>query len=127
MTQKTPITSVVYEGNVFRVEFYIKLSGEALAETWLESVPESMQTKFAALFAWMGDHGKIANERKFKHLTGTDQIFEFKSEDESFSLTDLEKRAIRRQKMRSDGLKPLRKNLNRGQRNYERKKSQLVR
>ena len=28
----------------------------------------------------MGDMGKIWNERKFKHLTGTDQIFEFKVE-----------------------------------------------
>lgn len=26
----------------------------------------------------MGDMGKIWNERKFKHLTETDQIFEFK-------------------------------------------------
>lgn len=28
----------------------------------------------------MGDTGKIWNERKFKHLTETDQIFEFKVE-----------------------------------------------
>ncbi len=36
--------------------------------------------KFAALFSRMGDTGKIWNERKFKHLTETDQIFEFKVE-----------------------------------------------
>jgi hypothetical protein len=37
-----------------------------------------IQQKFAALFAWIGDHGEIFNERKFKHLTGAEQIFEFK-------------------------------------------------
>ena len=37
--------------------------------------------KFASLFAWIGDHGKILNERKFKHLSGTDQIFEFKADE----------------------------------------------
>ena len=29
----------------------------------------------------MGDVGKIYNEQKFKHLTGTDQIFEFKVDE----------------------------------------------
>jgi phage-related protein len=33
------------------------------------------------LFAWIGDQGKILNERKFKHLTVSDQIFEFKADD----------------------------------------------
>jgi len=28
----------------------------------------------------MGDVGKIFNEQKFKHLTGTDQRFEFKAD-----------------------------------------------
>ena len=42
--------------------------------------PLVSQQKFAALFARMGDTGKIWNERKFKHLTETDQIFEFKVE-----------------------------------------------
>jgi hypothetical protein len=79
---KTPeITRIVYQGSIFRIEFYVKLSGDALAEDWLESQSEAMQAKFAALFAWMGDQGRIANERKFKHLTASDQIFEFKADD----------------------------------------------
>ena len=79
---KTPeITRIVYQGSIFTIEFYVKHSGEAMAEGWLESQSEAMQAKFAALFAWMGDHGRIANERKFKHLTASDQIFEFKAED----------------------------------------------
>jgi phage-related protein len=57
------------------------LSGEVPAEEWLESQAEARQQKFGALFAWMADQGKIWNERKFKHLTGSNQIFEFKVED----------------------------------------------
>src|SRR5436190_24171086 len=81
MSKSTETTRAVYQGSIFAIEFYVKHSGEALAEAWLESQSEAMQAKFAALFAWMGEHGRIANERKFKHLTGSDQIFEFKADD----------------------------------------------
>ena len=53
-------------------------NGVAPAEVWLEQLSRGSQQKFAALFVRMGDTGKIWNERKFKHLTETDQIFEFK-------------------------------------------------
>lgn len=65
---------------MLRIEFYVAASGTAPAEEWLEHLPLAAQQKFAALFARMGDTGKIWNERKFKHLTETDQIFEFKAE-----------------------------------------------
>jgi phage-related protein len=39
-----------------------------------------MQQKFAALFVMLGNVGKIFNEQKFKHLSGTDQLFEFKAD-----------------------------------------------
>ena len=81
MAKTTEISRTVYQGSIFMIEFYVKHSGEALAEGWLESQSDAMQAKFAALFAWMGDHGRIVNERKFKHLTGSDQIFEFKTGD----------------------------------------------
>ena len=71
---------LVYDGTTFRIEFYVAPSGTAPAEEWLEALPLATQQKFAVLFARMGDHGKIWNERKFKHLTGTNQIFEFKVE-----------------------------------------------
>ena len=71
---------LVYDGAVFRVEFYVAPGGAAPAEVWLEQLPLGGQQRFAALFARMGDTGKIWNERKFKHLTETDQIFEFKVE-----------------------------------------------
>ena len=50
------------------------------AEVWLEQLSLGGQQKFAALFSRMGDTGKIWNGHKFKHLTETDQIFEFKVE-----------------------------------------------
>src|SRR3990172_8370950 len=71
----------VYEGKAFRIEFYVSPGGRAPAEEGVETQAEAMQAKFAALFAWLGDQGRIWNERKFKHLTGSEQIFEFKSED----------------------------------------------
>lgn len=79
MARKKETTTLAYAGSVFDLEFYKRESGETLAEEWLESMPSHIQQKFAALFAWMGDHGRIANEQKFKHLTGSDQIFEFKA------------------------------------------------
>lgn len=75
-----PSSRLVYDGAVFRIEFYLPPGGAAPAEVWLEQLPLGGQQKFAALFARMGDTGKIWNERKFKHLTETDQIFEFKVE-----------------------------------------------
>ncbi|MBI4405965.1 MAG: type II toxin-antitoxin system RelE/ParE family toxin [Deltaproteobacteria bacterium] len=80
MAQK-PTSKLVYQGAILGIEFYVTVSGEAPAEEWLESQPEGKQQKFAALFAWMADQGKIWNERKFKHLTGSDQIFEFKVDE----------------------------------------------
>jgi phage-related protein len=79
VAKKKPITTLAYSGQVFDIEFYKRESGEILAEEWLESMPSPIQEKFAALFAWMGEHGRINNEQKFKHLTGSDQIFEFKA------------------------------------------------
>lgn len=80
LSGRSPSTRLVYNGAALRIEFYVSPGGIAPAEEWLEQLPLGSQQKFAALFARMGDFGKIWNERKFKHLTGTDQIFEFKVE-----------------------------------------------
>jgi hypothetical protein len=64
---KQPLTRLIYDGAVFRIEFYVTPNGAAPAEKWLEQLPLGSQQKFAALFARMGDTGKIWNERKFKH------------------------------------------------------------
>jgi len=74
-------SKLVYEGEIFRIEFYVDSSGNSPAENWLDELPTKKQQKFIALFVRLGDHGKIWNERKFKHLADTDQIFEFKVDD----------------------------------------------
>jgi phage-related protein len=79
-SSKPPSSRLVYDGAVLKIESYVTASGTAPAEEWLEQLPLAAQQKFAALFARMGDTGKIWNERKFKHLTETDQIFEFKAD-----------------------------------------------
>jgi len=80
LPSKLPSSRLVYDGASLSLEFYVTSSGAVPAEEWLEQLPRAIQQKFAALFARMGDTGKIWNERKFKHLTETDQIFEFKVE-----------------------------------------------
>ena len=79
-SSKSPLTRLVYDGTVLRIEFYVAQNGAVPAEDWLEQLSVAAQQNFAALFVRMGDSGKIWNERKFKHLTGTDQLFEFKVE-----------------------------------------------
>lgn len=74
------LTKLAYHGDIFSIEFYIGGDGSVPAEDWLETQPLKMQLKFAALFKMLGDVGKIFNEQKFKHLTGTDQLFEFKAD-----------------------------------------------
>lgn len=69
---------LVYDGAALRIEFDVAPNGVAPAEAWLDQLSRGSQQKFAALFVRMGETGKIWNERKFKHLTETDQIFEFK-------------------------------------------------
>ena len=78
MSKKLNKSKLVYDGKVFKIEFFVTESGKVPAEEWLESLTEKQQAKFVALFMRFGDLGKIWNERKFKHLSGTDQIFEFK-------------------------------------------------
>lgn len=77
-SSKSPLTRLVYDGTALRIESYVVPNGTIPAEEWLEQLSVAAQQKFAALFVRMGDTGKIWNECKFKHLTGTDQLFEFK-------------------------------------------------
>lgn len=71
-------TRLIYKGQIFTIEAVELPSGEIPAEEWLDSIDEKSQIKFAALFKLLGDAGKIWNEQKFKHLEGSEQIFEFK-------------------------------------------------
>ena len=57
-SSKLPSSRLVYDGVVFRIEFYIAPSGAAPAEAWLEQLPLTGQQKFAALFARMETRGR---------------------------------------------------------------------
>lgn len=61
-SSKLPSSRLVYDGAVFRIEFYVAPGGAAPAEAWLEQLPLGGQQKFAALFARMGDTGKISTK-----------------------------------------------------------------
>jgi len=74
------LSKLAYDGEVFSIEFYVAEDGSVPAQDWLDSQSIKMQQKFAALFTMLGDAGKVYNEQKFKHLTGTDQLFEFKAD-----------------------------------------------
>jgi phage-related protein len=73
-------SKLAYKGESFSIEFFVGAEGSCPAETWLDSQSLKMQQKFAALFKMLGDVGRIFNEQKFKHLTGTDQLFEIKAD-----------------------------------------------
>lgn len=75
------LTEIVARGNVFAIEAFVSDQGGALALKFLESLSEKEQVQLAALFQRLADTGKIWNEQKFKHLEGTDSIFEFKTNE----------------------------------------------
>jgi len=75
------LTHSIYRGQVFHVEALVFGNGSAPAEEWLDALSLKQQQKFAALFKWLADTGKIWNEKKFKHLESSEQIFEFKVEE----------------------------------------------
>jgi phage-related protein len=74
-------TKLVARGNVFTIEAFVSEQGGPLALKFLDSLPEKEQVQLAALFQRLAETGKIWNEQKFKHLEGTDSIFEFKANE----------------------------------------------
>jgi phage-related protein len=72
------LLELIYEGSIFTIWAYKKDSGEIPAVELMEELSENFQVKFASLFTQLGNQGKIYNEKKFKHLTRTEKLFEFK-------------------------------------------------
>ncbi len=58
-SSQSPVTRLVYDGTVLRIEFYVAPHGTIPAEEWLEQLSGAAQQKLAALFVRMGDTGKI--------------------------------------------------------------------
>lgn len=58
-SSKLPSSRLVYDGEVFRIEFYVAPNRAAPAEAWLEQLPLGGQQKFAALFAPWETRGRF--------------------------------------------------------------------
>jgi|ERR1035437_3310380 hypothetical protein len=70
---------IAYAGPVRTVVFAVCASGSALGLVfYCNELDESEQAKLQALFVRMGETGVIRDDRKFKHIEGTD-LFEFKN------------------------------------------------
>jgi phage-related protein len=72
------LTQSIYVGTEFSIEAYVQENGDSPATEWLDNLNQKERSKFIALFKRLGDIGKIYDETKFKHLTGSDHIYEFK-------------------------------------------------
>jgi phage-related protein len=68
-----------YEGNAFTIQALVLSDGTSPVGQFLDALSRSDRTKLDVLFERLGDHGKITNPEKFKKLTDTEDIWEFKS------------------------------------------------
>jgi len=69
--------AIAYSGLRFTIDYAIRSSGKSPGLSFYEDLDQSDQAKLNALFARLGDSGRIANTEKFKKLQ--DNLFEFKS------------------------------------------------
>jgi len=53
--------------------------GSCPVGAFLDELPPSDRRKLDVLFERLGEHGRITNPEKFRKLTGSDGIYEFKS------------------------------------------------
>jgi hypothetical protein len=66
-------------GAAATVDFATDANEHQLARSFLaDELTSEQQIKMVALFQWLADFGKIVNREKFKKLSGTDNIYEFK-------------------------------------------------
>lgn len=73
---------VAYEGQKFRIEWYVNEKGESQALEYTEQMPKSHIAKLMQLFKVMGDIGQIRNETKFRNEG--DKIYAFKPQPYRF-------------------------------------------
>ena len=73
---------VAFEGQKFRIEWYVDSSGESEALKYSEEMPKSHKAKLAQLFKVMGDIGQIRNKTKFRNEG--DKIYAFKPQPYRF-------------------------------------------
>lgn len=73
---------IAFEGQKFRIEWYVDSSGESEALQYSEELPKSHKAKLAQLFKVMGDLGQIRNKTKFRNEG--DKIYAFKPQPYRF-------------------------------------------
>ncbi len=73
---------IAYEGQIFRIEWYVDAKGESQALDYSNEMPESHIGKFMHLLEVMGDIGKIHDETKFRNEG--DKIYAFKPQPYRF-------------------------------------------
>ena len=73
---------VAFEGQKFRIEWYVDSSGESEALKYSEEMPKSHKAKLAQLFKVMSDIGQIRNKTKFRNEG--DKIYAFKPQPYRF-------------------------------------------
>ena len=73
---------VAFEGQKFRIEWYVDINGESEALEYAEQMPKNHIAKLAQLFKVMGDMGQIRNKTKFRNEG--DKIYAFKPQPYRF-------------------------------------------
>jgi len=68
---------IAYEGAQLTVVYAVALNGSSPGLQYYEEQTPKNQARLNKLFQWLGDHGWIKNDQKFKPIEGTD-FFEFK-------------------------------------------------
>jgi hypothetical protein len=69
---------IAYNGHRYTIVYAVCLSRESPGEEFYDGLRDADKAKLNKLFEYLGDHGKILNEEKFKKVTDT-LFFEFKS------------------------------------------------
>ena len=73
---------IAFEGQKFRIEWYVDSSGKSEALKYSEEMPKNHKAKLAQLFKVMGDIGQIRNKTKFRNEG--DKIYAFKPQPYRF-------------------------------------------
>lgn len=68
---------IAYNGHRYRIVYAVCLDRTSPGEEFYDALADADKAKLNKLFEYLGDHGSIRNDEKFKKVTET--LFEFKS------------------------------------------------
>lgn len=73
---------IVYEGEIFTIEWYFDDMGKKQAKEYYDELSEDRRDKLFHLVKMLGNIGKIFNKQKFRHED--DKIYAFKPQPDRF-------------------------------------------